>query len=91
MNVRDELLSSGFVSSAPLFVAEVPGARLLAATVDAAVQPALLTLAWCCLDAKGNAISAYDVERLDLVTGISNLITVAAGPHFSSDLAVGRR
>lgn len=91
VNVRNELLSSGFVPSAPLVVAEPPGAPLVAATVDAAVQPALLTLAWCCVDAKGNTISAFDVERVDLVTGISNLITVAAGPYSSSDLAVGRR
>ena len=91
VNVRNELLSSGFVSSAPLVVAEVPDAPSVTATVDLGVQPAVLTVSWCCVDAHGNAITGYQVERVDLATGLSALIGIATSPFSSNDLAAGRR
>lgn len=90
VNVRNEALSSGFVSSDALIVGDVPGVPAASASLDAATEPALLTVSWCCVDTKGHSITGYEVERMDLATGWANRSTLNASPYSASDFVAGR-
>ena len=89
VNVRNEALSSGFVSSEALVVGDVPGApRVSSAGVGS--DPAVLTFSFCCADPKGNVVIAHQVERVDLSSGAS-VISNGTSPYVATDLARGGR
>ena len=89
VNVRNEALSSGFVSSEALVVGDVPGAPAVS-SVDVGSDPAVLTFSFCCADPKGNVVIAHQVERVDLSSGAS-VIGNATSPYVATDLARGGR
>ncbi len=90
VNVRNDALSSGFVASDALIVGDVPGPPVVSSSLDVGSEPAVLTLSWCCIDPKGHAITAHQVERIDLANGAS-VISNATSPYVANDLLGGSR
>ncbi len=90
VNVRNEALASGFVSSDALVVGDIPGEPAVSVSVDEGSDPPLLTFSWCCADPKGNVVTAHQVERVDLSNGTS-VFSNATPPYVASDLARGGR